>query len=164
MPISTINYDKTNFIVILGYSMIGKKLQPIVIFKRNMIPKSCLNKNSIKILTDKIWKRRPVNLFSTEHHCFYLTAFLYIWIKISKNVPRKITAQWLLWSLVVLLNFCNCLTLRTLRTKSRNIGKTECAKACIHVHKQEEVCYGSQKAEILLSGSLREIDIDFKID
>ena len=77
VPISTTGHEKINFTVVLACSETGKKLKPMLIFKRKTMPKEKLCNNVVvhvqkkgwmdcdgmKIWAEKVWQKRPVSIF-----------------------------------------------------------------------------------------------------
>ena len=77
IPVSTTSHEKTGFTVVLACSETGKKLKPMVIFKRKTMPKEnlpdgvvvhCHNKgwmdrDGMAVWGEKVWRPRPVSFF-----------------------------------------------------------------------------------------------------
>lgn len=77
IPVLTTGHEKTGFIVVLACSKSGKKLKPMVIFKRKTMPKEnlpasvvvhCHNKgymdrDGMAVWGAKVWRARPVSFF-----------------------------------------------------------------------------------------------------
>ena len=77
IPVSTTGHEKTGFTVVLACSETGKKLKPMVIFKRKTMPKEnlpdgvvvhCHNKgwmdrDGMAVWGEKVWRPRPVSFF-----------------------------------------------------------------------------------------------------
>ena len=78
VPITTTGNEKTHFTVVLACSETGKKLKPLVIFKRKTLPKEnvsngvvvhCQSKgwvdrDGMAVWAEKVWRRRPVPFFN----------------------------------------------------------------------------------------------------
>lgn len=79
VPVSTTGHEKTGFTVVLACSESGKKLKPMVIFKRKTMPKEnlpngvvvhCHNKgwmdrDGMAVWGEKVWCPRPVSFFDS---------------------------------------------------------------------------------------------------
>ena len=77
IPVSTTGHEKTGFTVVLACSESGKKLKPVVIFKRKMMPKEKLpdgvvvhchskgwmDRGGMAVWGKKVWLARPVSFF-----------------------------------------------------------------------------------------------------
>ena len=77
IPVSTTGHEKTGFTVVLACSETGKKLKPMVVFKRKTMPKEnlpdgvvfhCHNKgwmdrDGMAVWGEKVWRPRPVSFF-----------------------------------------------------------------------------------------------------
>ena len=77
VPVSTTGHEKTGFTCVLACSESGKKLKPMVIFKRKTMPKEklpdgvvvhCHNKgwmdrDGMAVWGEKVWRPRPVSFF-----------------------------------------------------------------------------------------------------
>lgn len=80
VPVSTTGHEKTGFTVVLACSESGKKLKPMVIFKRKTMPKEnlpngvvvhCHNKgwmdrDGMAVWGEKVWCPRPVSFDRTS--------------------------------------------------------------------------------------------------
>ena len=78
VPITTTGNEKTHFTVVLACSETGKKLKPLVIFKRKTLSKEnvpngvvvhCQSKgwvdrDGMAVWAEKVWRRRPVPFFN----------------------------------------------------------------------------------------------------
>lgn len=77
VPVSTTGHEKTGFTVVLACSESGKKLKPMVIFKRKTMPKEKLpdgvvvhchakgwmDRAGMAVWGEKVWRPRPVSFF-----------------------------------------------------------------------------------------------------
>ena len=77
VPVSTTGHEKTGFTVVLACSETGKKLKPMVIFKRKTMPKENLpdgvvvhchkkgwmDRDGMAVWGEKVWRPRPVSFF-----------------------------------------------------------------------------------------------------
>ena len=80
IPISTTGHEKTGFTVVLACSEAGKKLKPMVIFKRKTMPKENLpngvvvhvqqkgwmDRDGMIVWANKVWRPRPVSFFERK--------------------------------------------------------------------------------------------------
>ena len=78
IPVSTTGHEKTGFTVVLACSESGKKLKPMVIFKRKTMPKENLpdgvvvhchkkgwmDRDGMAVWGEKVWRARPVSFFN----------------------------------------------------------------------------------------------------
>ena len=78
IPVSTTGHKKTGFTVVLACSESGKKLKPMVIFKRKTMPKEKLpdgvvvhchgkgwmDRGGMAVWGEKVWRPRPVSFFN----------------------------------------------------------------------------------------------------
>ena len=78
VPVSTSGHEKTGFTVVLACSEYGKKLKPVVIFKRKTMPKENLpngvvvhchkkgwmDREGMAVRGEKVWRPRPVSFFN----------------------------------------------------------------------------------------------------
>ena len=83
IAISTAGHEKTNFTVVLGCAANGRKLKPLIIFKRATIPRedfprsiivTCnkkvwMNEDAMKLWVTKCFKARQGNFLTTLNHC-----------------------------------------------------------------------------------------------